>query len=185
MAHVGSNWLKDDLDRKIIRELQRNAREATSTIAARLGVARSTVHERIARMEKQGVISGYSVVLSRNPSVENVQVMVFLEIKQQETRKILHRIAQYAEVRVCLSVNGDFDLFLSIEAPRIEDLDVVIDEIGFCQGCCAPSPMLCLEAGLIGGFRKQRSGSRSRSWPMTTHRPDNLSDFRIGHGESA
>ncbi|AXI46869.1 Lrp/AsnC family transcriptional regulator [Sulfitobacter sp. SK012] len=134
MTDSNSKWLKDELDRSIIRELQRNARESTSNIAARLNVARSTVHERIARMENSGVISGYSVVLSRNPSAENVQVMVFLEIKQQETRKVLHRISQYSEVRVCLSINGDFDLFVSVEAPRIEDLDLVIDEIGMLPG---------------------------------------------------
>ena len=134
MTASSSKWLKDELDRKIIRELQRNARESTSNIAARLNVARSTVHERIARMEKDGVITGYSVVLSRNPSAENVQVMVFLEIKQQETRKVLQKISQYSEVRVCLSINGEFDLFVSVEAPRIEDLDIVIDEIGMMPG---------------------------------------------------
>jgi len=134
MTATNSKWLKDELDRRIIRELQRNARESTSNIAARLDVARSTVHERIARMEKDGVITGYSVVLSRNPSEENVQVMVFLEIKQQETRKVLQKISQYSEVRVCLSINGNFDLFVSVEAPRIEDLDIVIDEIGMMPG---------------------------------------------------
>lgn len=134
MTNASSKGLKDDLDRRIIRELQRNARESTSNIAARLEVARSTVHERIARMERDGVITGYSVVLSRNPSTESVQVMVFLEIKQQETRKILQRISQYTEVRVCLSISGEFDLFISIEAPRIEDLDIVVDEIGMLPG---------------------------------------------------
>lgn len=134
MSATSSNWLKDELDRRIIRELQRNARESTSNIATRLNVARSTVHERIARMEKDGVITGYSVVLSRNPSEENIQALVLLEVKQQETRKILHRISQYSEVRVCLSINGEYDLFISIEAPRIEDLDIIIDELVQLQG---------------------------------------------------
>lgn len=134
MTNAPTKWLKDDLDRRIIRELQRNARDSTSNIAARLNVARSTVHERIARMERDGVITGYSVVLSRNPSAENVQVMVFIEIKQQETRRVLQRISQYSEVRVCLSINGEFDLFISVEAPRIEDLDIVIDEIAMLPG---------------------------------------------------
>lgn len=134
MSASSSNWLKDELDRRIIRELQRNARESTTNIATRLNVARSTVHERIARMEKDGVITGYSVVLSRNPSEENIQALVLLEVKQQETRKILHRISQYSEVRVCLSINGEYDLFISIEAPRIEDLDVIIDELVQLQG---------------------------------------------------
>ena len=90
--------MRDALDRRIIRELQRNARATTSTIAKRLEVARSTVHERIARMEKDGTISGYSVVLSRMPGEETVQILMLLEIRQQDTRKILQRLSSYPEI---------------------------------------------------------------------------------------
>ncbi len=126
--------MKDQLDRRIIRELQRNARESTSNIAARLNVARSTVHERISRMEADGTIAGYSVVLSKNPNEENVQILMLLEIRQQETRKILQRLSNYTEIRVCMSINGEYDLFLSAEAPRIEDLDVFVDEVAEIPG---------------------------------------------------
>ena len=71
--------MRDSLDRRIIRELQRNARESTSNIAQKLGVARSTVHERIARMEKDGTIAGYSVVLSRNPGEETCVIQLVEE----------------------------------------------------------------------------------------------------------
>jgi DNA-binding Lrp family transcriptional regulator len=126
--------MKDALDKKIIRELQRNARESTSNIAARLNVARSTVHERIARMERDKFISGYSVVLNKNPSEDNVQILMLLEIRQQDTRKILQRLSNYSEIRVCLSINGEYDLFISAEAPRIEDLDLFVDEIAEIPG---------------------------------------------------
>ena len=126
--------MKDALDRRIIRELQRNARESTTNIAQRLDVARSTVHERIARMESDGTISGYSVILSRNPSEDNVQILMLLEIRQQDTRKIIQRLSGYSEIRVCLSINGEYDLFLSAEAPRIEDLDLFVDEIAEIPG---------------------------------------------------
>lgn len=126
--------MKDDLDRRILRELQRNARAPVSGIAVKLGVARSTVHERIARMEGDGTISGYSAVLSRNPDEEGVQILMLLEIRQQDTRKIVQRLSSYAEVKLCLSVNGEYDLFLSAEAPRIEDLDVLVDEVGEIPG---------------------------------------------------
>lgn len=126
--------MKDDLDRRILRELQRNAREPISGIAAKLGVARSTAHERIARMEGDGTISGYSVVLSRDPDEDGVQILMLLEIRQQETRKIVQRLSSYAEVKLCLSINGEYDLFLTAEAPRIEDLDVFVDEVGEIPG---------------------------------------------------
>jgi len=134
MPEHARKWPKDELDHRIIRELQRNARDSTSNIATRLGVARSTVHERIARMERDGVISGYSVVLSEMPGADRIQALVLLEVRQQETRKILHRLSQYSEIRLCLSINGAFDLFISIEAPRIEDLDVIVDEIAEIPG---------------------------------------------------
>jgi DNA-binding Lrp family transcriptional regulator len=126
--------MRDTLDRRIIRALQRNARESTSNIAQHLEVARSTVHERITRMEKDGTISGYSVVLSRTPGEETVQILMFLEIRQQDTRKILQRLSTYPEIQVCFSINGEFDLFLSAEAPRIEDLDILVDEVGEIPG---------------------------------------------------
>lgn len=134
MPDMVTACMKDALDRRIIRELQRNARESTTNIAQRLNVARSTVHERIARMEKDGTISGYSVILSRNPSEENVQILMLLEIRQQDTRKIIRRLSGYSEIRVCLSINGEYDLFLSAEAPRIEDLDMFVDEVAEIPG---------------------------------------------------
>lgn len=134
MTENPANWQGDDLDRRIIAELQRNAREATSTIAARLGVARSTVHERIRKLEESGVIAGYSVVLKRAPEDRAVQILMLLEIRQQETRKILKRIEAYSQVRLCLSINGEYDLFLSAEARHIEDLDRLVDEIAEIPG---------------------------------------------------
>lgn len=134
MPKRDEKWLKDSIDRSIIKELQRNARQSTSTIAARLNVARSTVHERIARMERDRVITGYSVVLSRNPAEDGVQALMLLQIRQQDTRKILAKLANFAEIRVCLSISGEFDLFVSIEAPMVEDLDVLVDEIAEIPG---------------------------------------------------
>jgi DNA-binding Lrp family transcriptional regulator len=126
--------MRDELDQKIIRELQHNARASTSTIAGRLNVARSTVHERISRMERDGVISGYSVVLSKPSPDETVQILMLLEIRQQETRKVLQRLEGFPEIRVCLSINGEYDLFLTAEATRIERLDQLVDAIGEIPG---------------------------------------------------
>ena len=124
----------DLLDRKIIAELQRNARESTTKIAAKLGVARTTVHERISRMEDRGVIAGYSVVLQEHPEGHKVQVVVMAEVQQKETRRIIKRLETYPEVRQCLSINGEFDLIICAEAPRIEDLDILVDEIAAIPG---------------------------------------------------
>ncbi|MCB2099498.1 MAG: Lrp/AsnC family transcriptional regulator [Rhodobacterales bacterium] len=129
-----TDGLRDDLDRRLVALLQTDARAATSTLAKRLGVARSTVHERIRRLERTGLITGYSVVLSRNPAVERVQALVLLAVQQQRSRAVVARLEGYPEITVCLAINGEFDLFLSVETPRLEDLDAVLDEIAALPG---------------------------------------------------
>ena len=82
----------DQLDRRIIAALQHNARDSTTRIAATLGVARTTVHERISRMEERGVIAGYSVKLRQAEDTPKVQVIVLLEVQQKETTRIIKRL---------------------------------------------------------------------------------------------
>ncbi|WP_298851050.1 Lrp/AsnC family transcriptional regulator [uncultured Ruegeria sp.] len=124
----------DQLDRRIIAALQANARASTTQIAATLGVARTTVHERMNRMEQRGVIEGYSVCLGSTEDIPKVQVIVMLEVQQKETTRIIKRLEAYPEVKLCLSINGEFDLMLSAEAPRLEDLDILVDELAKIPG---------------------------------------------------
>ena len=51
----------DAKDRSLIALLRANARESTASLARKLGVARSTVQERLTRLEKDGTIAGYTV----------------------------------------------------------------------------------------------------------------------------
>ncbi|WP_171230281.1 Lrp/AsnC family transcriptional regulator [Ruegeria sp. HKCCA4008] len=124
----------DQLDRRIIAALQANARASTTQIATTLGVARTTVHERINRMEQRGLIEGYTVRLGSTEDTPKVQVIVMLEVQQKETSRIIKRLEAYPEVKLCLSINGEFDLMLSAEAPRLEDLDILVDDLAKIPG---------------------------------------------------
>jgi DNA-binding Lrp family transcriptional regulator len=71
-AHTGAflcliptrlHW--DDIDRQLIAALQLNARESVAMLARQLGIARTTVTSRLARLEKTKVITGYGVRLSQ------------------------------------------------------------------------------------------------------------------------
>ena len=75
------------------------------------------------------MIAGYSVVLGETEDTPRVQVVVLLEVQQKETTRIIKRLEAYPEVKLCLSINGDFDLLLSAEAPRIDDLDILVDDL--------------------------------------------------------
>jgi len=123
------NEVRDEIDRQLIGLLLANGRESTTELAKKLGVGRSTVHERIARLEKSGLISGYSVVLSKNPFQEATLAMVMLAIVQKKQRDVLESLKSLPEVVSCFTISGEFDLMVMVQAPRVEDIDAVLDEI--------------------------------------------------------
>ncbi len=121
--------IRDALDRQLIGLLLANGRESATALARKLGVGRSTVHERIARLEKSGLISGYSAILSQDALGQTSQTLVMLSIVQKLQRDVLGRLKALPEVISCFTVSGDFDLMLMVEAPRLDDIDAVLDEI--------------------------------------------------------
>lgn len=121
--------IRDHVDRKLIAMLQINARQTTMTLAKRLGLARSTIHERLRRLERDGVINGYSVRLGRDPFADYTQAIALLSLAQRQQRSVIERLGRLPEVKLCSTISGDSDLFLIVETPRLEDLDAVIDEI--------------------------------------------------------
>jgi DNA-binding Lrp family transcriptional regulator len=124
----------DRIDRQIIALLQINARESTTTIAKKLGVARTTVHERIARLERSGTIQGYSVVLNRNPFEGYSQAHVFLRALRHKQPAIVDQLKRMPEVKVYQAVSGDHDLLCLVEVRSLEEMDALLVEISSVAG---------------------------------------------------
>jgi len=119
----------DGIDRKLIALLQENARASVTDLARQLKLGRTTVHERIAKLEANGVILGYSTILARNLGAPTSRAIVMLSLVQRMQPAVMERLRRLPEVLTCHTVSGDFDLALMIEAPQIDDLDAVLDEI--------------------------------------------------------
>src|SRR3546814_8078897 len=67
------------------------------TLAKRLRLARSTVHERLRRLEKDGVIRGYSIQLGQDPFVAYAQAIALLSIAQRQQRQVVERLSMLPE----------------------------------------------------------------------------------------
>lgn len=126
--------VRDDLDRQLLALLQTNARQPTMTLAKRLRLARSTVHERIRRLEKDGIIRGYSIQLGQDPFAAHAQAIALLAIAQRQQRQVVERLRLLPEVKMCSTISGESDLFLLLEAPQLEDLDALLEEIAHIPG---------------------------------------------------
>jgi DNA-binding Lrp family transcriptional regulator len=124
----------DDLDRRLIALLQADARTSAADLARRLGVARTTVLARIARLERQGVITGYTVRLAVDESERGVEAYVGITTEPKSARDVTLRLAALPELRQLCSVSGEFDYLALLRAESPARLDALLDEIGAIEG---------------------------------------------------
>ncbi len=125
---------KDDTDRALIALLQANARESTANLARQLGLARTTVVARLARLEREGVIVGYTVRLGRDDERPQVRAHVGITLQPKSGRDVLRRLQRLPELLQLSSVSGEFDYIAILSAESTARLDALLDEIGDLDG---------------------------------------------------
>ena len=125
---------RDTLDRNLLALLQANARDSTANLARKLGVARTTVLARLARLERERVIVGYTVRLSPGEADRTVQAYVGIVTDPKKVRSVTQRLARLPELSQLSSVSGEFDYIALLRADSTARLDTLLDEIGQIDG---------------------------------------------------
>ena len=90
--------LLDALDRQLIALLQADARQSTADLARKLAVARTTVLARLVRLERQGVIVGYTVRLGQDEGDRGVEAYVGISTEPKSARDVTQRLATLPEL---------------------------------------------------------------------------------------
>ena len=124
----------DPLDRSLISLLQANARENAANLARKLGVARTTVLARLARLEAQEVIVGYTVRLAQDARGAALQAYVGITVQPKSGRDVTRRLSRMPEVQQLCAVSGEYDYVAWLRADTPERLDALLDEIGEVDG---------------------------------------------------
>jgi DNA-binding Lrp family transcriptional regulator len=125
---------RDKIDTDLLALLMDEARLSTSEIARRLGLARSTVNERIARLEEDRIILGYQAIVAADETLQETHSILYLRCDRLHCRKITEALRGYPEIRQCLSISGQFDLMCHTFTPCAEDIDALIEEIAQIPG---------------------------------------------------
>jgi DNA-binding Lrp family transcriptional regulator len=125
---------RDELDRQLLHLLQANARENTANLARKLGVARTTVLARLARLERENVVVGYTVRLGQDVADRSVQAYVGITTEPKSARSVTQKLARLTELRQLCSVSGEFDYIALLRADSTARLDALLDEIGQIDG---------------------------------------------------
>jgi DNA-binding Lrp family transcriptional regulator len=119
----------DDKNLQILRLLQQNARLPLKTLAGKVGLARSSVRERIARMEADGVILGYRADIQPAYRGGAVRAILLIRLGRTPAREAVARITANPAVRRCFSVSGDIDLVVEVEADTMAALNTARDAV--------------------------------------------------------
>jgi len=140
----------DALDRALLELLGADARLPTATIARRLGLSRTTVQSRILRLEKGGVILGYTTRLGAAAPQprESVTAYVLVAVTPRHAAGVEASLRRLEAVRTLHAVSGAYDLVALTETASLRETDRLLDRIGALAGVERTNSMVILSTRL-------------------------------------
>ncbi len=114
----------DERDRVIIEALQRDARATFADVGREAGLAASSVHERVRKLERAGVITGYRAEV--HPESLGLFVTALVSVTPLDARQpddLPERVTEFPEVEDCHSVAGDENYILKVRTRTTPDLE--------------------------------------------------------------
>ena len=124
----------DDIDRQLIALLRDDARTSVVTLAAKLRVARATVQNRIARMEADGTIVGYTVRLRPEAEAHRIRAIMGIVVEGNHGEAVRRTLRGHANVVALHSTNGRWDLMAELRTDTLEAFDQVLSAIRSIEG---------------------------------------------------
>ena len=123
----------DTLDQQLVDLLKVNARLPVVKLAQALGCARSTVQLRLKALEARGVITGYTVSVTRSRSA-GIRAIVMITVEGASEHDVVRTLARRHEVSKLWTVSGRYDLCAMVTADTMEEIEKVIDRVRTVKG---------------------------------------------------
>jgi Lrp/AsnC family transcriptional regulator, leucine-responsive regulatory protein len=114
----------DATDVSILRLLQQNARMTVKEVADEVHLSTTPVHERIKRLERNGVIKQYTALIDAARVKKGLMVIVYVSLKAHSKTagaKFIKQIHELDEVIECYNISGEFDFMLKVVAGSMDD----------------------------------------------------------------
>ena len=104
----------DDLDRKILALLAKNARMPVKEIAEKVALTSPAVSSRIHKLETDGIISGYTVMLNRPSDRVYVDALISLSVAPSQRDELVELMKNSKEVLQCYHVTGAYTFLIKV-----------------------------------------------------------------------
>jgi DNA-binding Lrp family transcriptional regulator len=134
----------DEIDRRLIALLRDNARTPVATLAKKLQIARGTVQNRMSRLEREGVIAGYSVRLKPEVDERRIAALMTIAVEGNNAEKVLRTLRGDPAVQTLHTTNGRWDIVAELRADSLEAFDKVLGRIRQVEGIANTETSLLL-----------------------------------------
>src|SRR5439155_21168775 len=122
--------LLDDLDVRILRLLNADARKSFREIAKAVDASLSTVSNRVRKLEEEGIITGYAPILAESRLGYDVLAVVGVKIYKGKLLDVQRRIAKDDRVTHVYDVTGEWYSIVVVRLKNTRELDGFIKSIG-------------------------------------------------------
>ena len=124
---IASSPLLDDVNRRLLSELQANPRATMSALARQVGMSAPAVTERVQRLEQAGVITGYRLEI--DPAALGLPVAAYARIRPTpgQLPKIAALAKRSPEISECHRITGEDCFLIKLHAPTIQALEEILD----------------------------------------------------------
>jgi len=134
----------DDLDQRLIALLRTDARSTIASLAEALGVARGTVQNRMARLEADGTIVGYTVRLRPDVEEQRIRALMTIAVEGNRNEAVLATLRGDPAVSTLHTTNGRWDIVAELRTDSLATFDQVLRRIGQIDGVARTETSLLL-----------------------------------------
>ena len=119
----------DDIDRKILKLLQENARTSLKTIAEKTFLSSPAVSSRIERMEREGIILGYEAQVDPIKLGYHILAFINLNVLPEDKPKFYAYANGVPNILECSCVTGEYSMLMKVAFPSTRELDIFVGQL--------------------------------------------------------
>lgn len=136
----------DDLDRKLLALLRNDARTPAASLAKALKVSRGTVQNRIARLQGESVVLGFTVRTRPELEESRVRAVMTIAIEGERSRAVVQALKGLPQVAAIHTTNGRWDLVAELDVATLSEFSRTLDQIRTIDGIAATETSILLES---------------------------------------
>ncbi len=134
----------DDVDKKVLRALQKDARASFRRVGKEVGVSEATVFVRVRKLQEKGVLQGFKAVIDPKSVGKKLTAIMLIRAQPRSLVGMLDALKKLDDIYEIYDVTGQYYSILKIRTDSTEQLGKIIDEIGMIEGIAGTETVIVL-----------------------------------------